>query len=54
MMQVSKRTVIDYKYWDENEAMFHEMEMKRNGWTVESSQHVFIKHFRRYSKEIPN
>lgn len=50
MKQLAKKTVIDYSYTDAHQANLHEQKMKHDGWNVDSKQHIFVKHFRRYSK----
>lgn len=53
MKQISRSTVIDYRYDNELEAEAHERVMKDQGWYVIERKNFFIKQYRSYSKSIP-
>jgi hypothetical protein len=50
MKQLCSKTVIEFKYENEEEAERHEKIMKSSGWNVEYKTNFFIKHFRCYSQ----
>lgn len=50
MKLLARKTVLEYKYENEEEAKRHEEVMKNQGWQREAVGHLLIPNFRSYSQ----
>jgi hypothetical protein len=51
MQQIDRKTVISYRYENEDEANRHEKQMIKDGWFVTLRKSYFQKNYREYAKQ---